>query len=300
MDVDPGCDDAVALVAACGCGALDLLSVTTVAGNVPLQKTTRNALAVLSFAGRGDIPVGAGADGPLSGEPYTAEYAHGQDGLGGVPLPQGGEPEGLGALGVMARAVAGSQRAVTLVAVAPLTNVALFLERYPQLADNIRRIVLMGGSLGEGNVTPYAEFNAYNDPEAAGAVFASGLPVTMVGLDVTRLAVADRWIIGRLRATGEFGETVARLASYGGVGRDRALHDAVAVAAVAEPGILQARPARVEVVCERPERGRTVCVEGEPNAEVGVGLDLERFFKLLLGSVGALQHEKAADPEADG
>lgn len=297
LDVDPGHDDALAVMLACGAPELEVRGVTTVAGNVPLEKTTRNALRVLSFLGRTEVPVAAGADAPLERELVTAEHVHGRSGLDGVGLPEPVfEPDGRGAVRLMAEVVRGSPNPVTLIPTGPLTNVARLLEEYPELRRGLDRVVLMGGSHGPGNTTPAAEFNAYVDPEAARLVFRSGLHVTMVGLDVTRKAVAGEAEVQRLRALGAVGNAAADLATYGfgesaGSGP---IHDAVAVASVIEPGILQTRPAHVDVECEGElTRGETVCdfagVTGEPpNAEVGLDLDPQRFFEVLHRSLANL------------
>ena len=302
LDVDPGHDDAMAIMLACGAPELDVWAVTTVAGNVSLDKTTRNALKVLALIGREDIPVGAGAEAPLTRPLHTAEDIHGESGLDG---PELAEPtfasDGRGAVRLIADVVEASAQPITLVPTGPLTNVATFLEEHAVLKEKIKRIVLMGGSIGPGNTTPAAEFNVYVDPEAASMVFGSGLPITMVGLDVTHQAGAGPEEVRRLRTLGPVGEVAAELATfftgtYRRVFRFDAppIHDAVAVAALVEPEILETRPMRVEIECESElTRGETVCdVHGvwdkPPNAEVGVELDKAAFFEILYRSLGKL------------
>ncbi|HEX2728175.1 MAG TPA: nucleoside hydrolase, partial [Rubrobacteraceae bacterium] len=183
LDVDPGHDDAVALMMACGAPSLDLLAVTTVAGNVSLAKTTHNALRILSLIGRADVPVAAGSSQPLERPLRTAEDIHGESGLDGpveIPAATFGADE-RGAVRLIADTLRASTEPVTLVPVGPLTNIALLLREHPELKDRIARISLMGGSIGLGNTTPAAEFNIYVDPEAAREVFESGLPITMCG-----------------------------------------------------------------------------------------------------------------------
>jgi inosine-uridine nucleoside N-ribohydrolase len=300
LDVDPGHDDAVALMLACGHPGLDLLAVTTVAGNVPLDKTTRNALRVLSLVGRTDVPVGAGASGPLARPLLTAEGIHGESGLDGseeIPEATFG-PDERGAVGLIAATLRASSEPVTLIPVGPLTNIAKFLREHPDLKDRVAHISLMGGSIGLGNTTPAAEFNIYVDPEAAREVFESGLPITMSGLDVTHQAGAGPDEREQLRTTGSVGSVVAEFldffaAAYEGFfGFDAPpLHDPVAVAAVIEPHLLKTRPMRVDIECESDlTRGETVCdfygVTGkEPNAEVGIELDREGFFELLYSTL---------------
>ena len=188
LDCDPGHDDAIALLLALASPEVDLLGVTTVHGNQTLEKTTANALRVLDLVGRDDVPVAAGADRPLQRELIVASHVHGDSGLDGPVLPPPrraalDEP----AVAFMERAIAASDAPVTLVPTGPLTNVALLLERTG--GANVERIVLMGGAVAEGNMTPAAEFNIWADPEAAQAVFHAGIDTTMVGLDVTHLAV---------------------------------------------------------------------------------------------------------------
>jgi inosine-uridine nucleoside N-ribohydrolase len=302
LDVDPGHDDAVALMFACGSPELELLAVTTVAGNVQLEKTTRNALRILSLIGSTDVPVAAGAASPLERQLHTAEDIHGESGLEGPEIPDATfEPDGRGATQLIADTVRRAPEPVTLVPVGPLTNVATFLREHPDLRDRIARISLMGGSIGLGNTTPAAEFNIHVDPEAASVVFESGLPITMSGLDVTHQAGVGLGERERLRALGHIGGVVAELMEYFAATYERVygfgappLHDPVALAAVVEPHLLETRPMRVDVECESElTRGETVCdfygVTGRPpNAEVGVKLDTDAFFDLLYRSLSNL------------
>ena len=296
VDCDPGHDDAIALLLALASPELELLGVTTVAGNQTLEKTTANALRVLELAGRGDVPVAAGADRPLARELYVAAYVHGESGMDGPVLPP---PRGRAvdrhAVDVIAELVLASPRPVTLVPTGPLTNVAVFLARHPEAAARLERIVLMGGAIAEGNVTPAAEFNVWADPEAARFVFASGLDVTMVGLDVTHQALVTPEHAERLRRAGRVGEVVAELLdffhgfhreTYGFAGSP--VHDAVAVAHVIRSGLVETLERHVAVDCESElSRGRTVVdlwrrTGKAPNARVGIGIDSEAFLELLV------------------
>jgi inosine-uridine nucleoside N-ribohydrolase len=302
LDCDPGHDDAIALLLALASPELELLGVTTVAGNQTLAKTTANALRVLEFVGRGDVPVAAGADRPLARDLFIAAYVHGESGLEGPALP---EPQGTAvgqhAVDFLAERTLGAARPVTLVPVGPLTNVGLLLARHPEAAERIERIVLMGGAIREGNVTPAAEFNIYVDPEAAWRVFHSGLPVTMIGLDVTHQALMSDAHAERLRESGRAGRLVAELydffsryhrETYGFEGAP--IHDAVAVAHVLRPGLVETLPRHVDVDCEsRLCRGRTVVdlwrrTGEEPNADVGIGIDADGFLELLCDRLGSL------------
>jgi inosine-uridine nucleoside N-ribohydrolase len=294
LDCDPGHDDAIALLLALASPELELLGVTTVAGNQTLEKTTANAIRVLEFVGRGDVPVAAGAERPLVRDPFVAAYVHGDSGLDGPALPQPqSKPVDQDAVAFLGDRASGA----TLVATGPLTNVARLLATRPERPD---RIVLMGGSIAEGNVTPAAEFNIWADPEAADAVFASGLDVTMIGLDVTHKALLTPPYAERLRAAGDTGRMVAELVDFFAqfhektYGFDGApIHDAVAVAYAFQPELVETveRNVEIETVSDLC-RGRTVVdlwrrTENEPNAHVGVGIDAEAFLELLVTQVSS-------------
>jgi inosine-uridine nucleoside N-ribohydrolase len=290
IDCDPGHDDAIALLLALASPELELLGVTTVAGNQTLEKTTANAIRVLDFVGRDDVQVAAGADRPLVRDPFVAAYVHGETGLDGPDLPPAQrEPLARHAVDFLAEHVSGA----TLVAVGPLTNVALLLARHPEARPE--RIVLMGGSIGLGNVTPAAEFNIWADPEAAARVFESGLELTMVGLDVTHQALLLDEDAEHLRASGRTGQMVAELYdffhrfhrdTYGFGGSP--IHDAVALAYVFRPELIETKRCHVAIECRSElTRGRTVVdlwdrTEEEPNAHVVVGIDGRAFVHLLL------------------
>ena len=300
LDCDPGHDDAIALLLALASPELEVLGVTTVHGNQTLEKTTANALRVLDLARRADISVAAGADRPLSRELTIASHVHGESGLDGPALPPAvRSPLGEHAVDFMERVISASSKPVTLVPTGPLTNIALLLERTG--GANVERIVLMGGSIGEGNMTPAAEFNVWADPEAAQAVFHAGLDTTMIGLDVTHQAVTTPALQDRLTATGPIGQFVADLIDYFAVyhfetyGWDGApIHDAVAVAYVVRPDLVTMIESNVEVELESELcRGRTVVdrwkrTDRPVNAHVGIDLDAEGFFDLLVERIGRL------------
>ncbi len=300
LDCDPGHDDAIALLLALGSPELELLGVTTTYGNQTLEKTTANALRVLELAGRTDVPVAVGAAAPLERELVVAAHVHGESGLDGPALPSPSvEPVADDAVEWIAGAVADAAGPVTLVPTGPLTNVARYLAVHG--TDGLQRIVLMGGAIAEGNMTPAAEFNIWADPEAAHAVFHSGLDVTMIGLDVTHKAVTGPEVQRRLREAGSIGVFVAELVDFFTVyhretyGWDGApIHDAVAVAHVLRPGLVETVARNVEVERESELcRGRTVVDlwrrTGRPaNAHVGVDLDTDAFFDLLVERIGRL------------
>ena len=296
IDCDPGHDDAIAIMLALASPEVDVLGITTVAGNQTLDKTTWNALRVLEFIGRADVPLAVGADRPLVRAPFVAAHVHGESGLDGPDLPDPTvAPVELHAVDFLAEQIERSSVPVTVVPVGPLTNVALLLARHPDVASRIERVVLMGGAIAEGNITPAAEFNVWADPEAAARVFESGLDLTMVGLDVTHKALMTREHAEQLRGAGKVGRMVAELfdffhgyhrRTYGFDGSP--IHDALAVAHVLRPGLLETAHRHVAVDC-RSElcRGRTVVdlwrrTGNEPNARVGVAVDGAAFMDLLL------------------
>ena len=279
IDTDPGTDDALAVMMALNSPDLDVLGVTTVGGNATLAHTTRNALRLVEYLGR-PVPVYRGSARPLKGTFRYAYYFHGPAGLG-VRLPEPSwaprpvrAPEAVVALG------SANRGELVIVALGPLTNVAKALAREPRLTQWTKELVVMGGAVGvPGNVTPFAEFNVYNDPEAANVVLSSGIPTTLVGLDVcTRTVVTgeeDPWFPGR--------SGTARLANRllgnwfrahpGGDTYD--LCDPLAIVAAVDPDVLSYRDADVTVVTDGPERGRTVARYGGGPVKVATEVDVE-------------------------
>lgn len=300
IDCDPGHDDAIALLLALAEPSLDLLAVTTVAGNTTLDKTTANAIRVLDLVGS-SIPVAAGADRPLERDLVVAEYVHGPSGLDGPTLlPPSRGPEEIHAVELIARVLQSAPNPVTLVPVGPLTNIALFLDRHPDLFEKIERIVLMGGAMGPGNVTASAEFNIYVDPEAAARVFSSGLDVTMVGLDVTHHALLRAADASRLAEGGNVGRFVADLFGFFARSEPDArglggapIHDAVAVAHLIWPDLVATERRPVEIDLGEAARGRTVVAAvpqdaPEVQTQVATGIDGERFTRLLVERILSL------------
>jgi purine nucleosidase len=300
LDCDPGHDDAIAILLAARSPTLDLRAITTVAGNGTLANVTRNALQVATLAGIRDVPVAAGADRPLRRALVIAPDIHGASGLDGPRLPDPAvalDPRPADEL--IAALARESGEPVTLVAIGPLTNIATVLERHPGVARHIREIVLMGGSTERGNVTPYAEFNIYVDPEAADVVFSSGAAVTMVGLNLTHQALATPSARARLRATGtETGRVAAEWLDFFAGTYDRVhhlpdppVHDPCAVALLIEPDVVRTVEAFVGIETEgRYTRGATVVdLDGRlgrpANARVAMELDVERFWDLVVAAV---------------
>jgi pyrimidine-specific ribonucleoside hydrolase len=300
LDCDPGHDDAIAILLALASPEVELVGVTTVAGNQTLEKTTANALRVLELAGRSDVPVHAGAAAPLVRALHVAAHVHGESGLDGPELPppsQSVRPEH--AVEFLAAQLRGASKPV-LVATGPLTNVGLLFATHADARPD--RIVLMGGAIGEGNRTPAAEFNIWADPEAAERVFAEGLDTTMVGLDVTHRALIRDEHTERLRGAGRVGEIVAELVDfYARFHRIRypdlggsPMHDPVCVAHLVDPTLLEVRDALIEVDCSSgPSRGRTNVDHrgrehfGPPNAKVAVDVDGDRFAELVVERISS-------------
>src|SRR5579884_3417071 len=301
LDCDPGHDDAIAILLALASPEIELVGVTTVSGNQTLDKTTANALRVLELAGRSDIPVHGGADAPIVRGRDVAAHVHGESGLDGPDLPPPShEPRPQHAVEFLAEVFRGGDKPV-LVATGPLTNIGLLFATHPDLRPE--RIVLMGGSIGEGNRTPAAEFNIWADPEAAQRVFAEGLDTTMVGLDVTHRALIKPEHTEAMRRAGRVGEMVAQLMDF--YTRFHQLrypeldgapmHDPVCVAHLVDPTLMQVRDAFVEVDCSHgPSWGRTNVDRrgrehfGPPNAKVGVDIDGDRFAQLVVERIASL------------
>jgi purine nucleosidase/pyrimidine-specific ribonucleoside hydrolase len=304
IDTDPGIDDALALILALRSPELSVEAVTTACGNVGVDLTTRNALRVLEIAAPGEPPpVARGADRPLARPPRDAAHVHGADGLGdlrGYPEPRG-RPADSPAHEALLAAVRRAPGTLTLITLGPLTNVALALRADPHAMRGLRRVVIMGGAAAvPGNVTPVAEFNVWADPEAAQTVLESGLPVTLVGLDVTQQvrllpeAIADRFGPRRDPVSRLICDMAPTILDFSGR-HERApgitLHDPLTVAVACDPTLVRTerRPIRVEtrgehtagmtVVDRRPGSPRG---GDTPMVDIAVAVDAERALALIL------------------
>ena len=298
IDCDPGQDDAVALLLALGSPEeIELLAVTTVAGNVPLSRTSRNAQQIMTLAGRSEIPVHAGCSRPILRPLETAEYVHGETGLNGAVLPEPAAPLAAGhAVDVIvAEIMRRPPGTVTLCPIGPLTNVALAIVKEPAIVARVKRIVLMGGAMELGNVTAAAEFNIFVDPHAARVVFESGAPLVMLGLDVTHKALVTD---DRLTAIQAIGTPVATACAglldfFNRYDKERyqvpgaPLHDPCVIAYLLRPELFKGQVRRVEVETEGTHTsGRTVVdwwrrSERPANALVINDVDSDGFFALL-------------------
>ena len=297
LDCDPGHDDAAAIVVAARSPEIELVGITCVAGNVEVEKTTANALKVCGLAGLRAVPVCKGMAQPLLTDLLTAEHVHGKSGLDGVEFPPTDlKAQPMHAVDFLIEQICALPKEITLIPIGPLTNIAMAILREPRLAELTKQIVLMGGAMGMGNVTPSAEFNIYADPEAARIVFNSGIPITMIGLDVTHRVLVSPEIIEQIRQNGTpLAHTFAALFSWYNAsvnalrGEFAAMHDPCAVAAVCDPSLIETELMRVDIETRGEfTRGRTVCARGfsagrTPNVRVAVGINAQRAWKMLIG-----------------
>jgi inosine-uridine nucleoside N-ribohydrolase len=293
LDCDPGTDDALALFLALASPEVDVLAITVAGGNVGLDRTLANALALRSLAGA-VTPVHPGADRPLLGAFGSARHVHGDDGLGGVVLPPGAPAAQECAADAIRRIVRTAVAPVTLVGIGPATNLALALMTEPTIAENIAQIVLMSGAWGEGNATPAAEFNAICDPEALAVVLSCGRPIVMATLEIAAQALCTAEVLNQLRAAGQGRCLQAACAIQASVpfsrrlgGTGAALYDPVALAWLIRPSLFTTRDAQVSVeLGQGPCRGRTIInrwgrTDAAPNARVLETIDALGFFALL-------------------
>lgn len=312
LDTDPGADDALAILLALNSPELDVQALTVVAGNVVVGQGVENALKLVSVAGRCDVPVARGAARPLAQKLTTAEFFHGQNGLGDVQLPAPRcRADARSASDLIVELVRKYPHEITLVPVGPLTNLALALAKDPAIVPLVKEVVLMGGSISGGNVTAVAEANIHNDPEAARAVFEAGWPLTMVGLDVTHRTLFTRADLERLaRTSGPQNDCAVNVLTFlvnlaeklGSTGTP--MHDPLAVGAVIDRTFITTQEMRVDIetrgeftrgqtvanrqssVDRRVLRGNRYVIEGveklEPNARVAVGVDARRFIDFFI------------------
>jgi purine nucleosidase/pyrimidine-specific ribonucleoside hydrolase len=303
LDCDPGHDDAFAIWLAAGDPEIDLRAITTVGGNGKLAHTTYNARVVTGLAGIAGVPISPGADSPMVRLLSPAVGIHGDNALGGPELPPPAvEADPRTAVELIRDTLDAAGEPVTIIATGPLTNIAMFVRTYPDRLARIKDVVWMGGSTGRGNITPYAEFNSWTDPEAASIVLGSGAPFTMIGLNVTHQVLVTPGVMARIGAVGN------RTAAFGvellnyfnstyetdqGM-PEGPLHDPVAVALVARPGLVTTVRTRVDIELRGTETSGATSVDllgklgREPNADVATGVDVEAFWDLLEAAIRTL------------
>jgi inosine-uridine nucleoside N-ribohydrolase len=299
IDTDPGIDDALALILALRSPELDVRGITVVHGNIGVDQGTDNALKVLELIGRTDVPVASGAPAPLLRPAGDARVVHGEDGLAGaLPNPPRAERVEEYAPAFLTRIVEAAARPIVVITLGPLTNLAIALLASPQLRERIERLYVMGGAVrSEGNTIPGAEYNIHSDPEAAAIVFRAGVPITLVGLNVTMRCVFPRELSERLRGAddpvqrfvGAITSPVAQLYQrfYGIEGC--AMHDPLTVAAAIDPTLVRGQELWVDVETKGDLTAGQTVVDfwgiptpwGEPNALVALDVDADRFFDLF-------------------
>jgi pyrimidine-specific ribonucleoside hydrolase len=304
LDCDPGHDDAVAILLALGSPSLRLLGITTCFGNCAVEDATRNAQRVLALAGREDVPVAVGAAGPMRGEVALGNYVHGVSGLDGPALPEPTvAPVHETATELLARCLIDSPEPVTVVVTGPMTNLGVLLSEKPGLTEHIREVIFMGGSTERGNHTPTAEFNTFADPEALDVVLNTGLPVRMVGLNLTHQALATPAVVERMSAMPHLvGRTCAEWMGFFGDSYERIwefeappVHDPCTIAPLLDPDVIRWRDCFVAVELDGTwTRGTTVVdlfgrlPDRTPNAAVAMELDAERYWDLILTTLDRL------------
>jgi inosine-uridine nucleoside N-ribohydrolase len=298
LDTDPGIDDALALFLALASPEVQLEAITTVSGNVDVTLTTHNALTLLELAGRTDIPVARGSDRPLIRQPFNAAFVHGENGLGGLQLPEPRiQPVAEHAVDVIIEKILAAPGEITLVTIGPLTNIALALRREPRIAQQVREVVIMGGALRvPGNDTPAAEFNIYVDPHAAHIVLHAGWPIRLVSLDVTTqtqmqreqvqmLTRSESRVISAIKQMLDYSFDVAGPA-FGLSGFQ--MHDPLCLAAAFQSELITWDPVYVDVELHGTlTLGETVAYFRRPdvpppNVLASIGVDTERFIQLFL------------------
>jgi non-specific riboncleoside hydrolase len=293
IDTDPGIDDAVALAIALNHPKIDVRLITTVSGNVDVLQTTENALKLVSFMNQ-ETPVAKGCGKPLIIEPEDSSEIHGETGMDGYDFPKNVRkalPNH--AVEVMKETLENSEEPMVILAIAALTNLALLFSLYPDLKKKVAKIVMMGGTLSRGNTNTSAEFNTYVDPHAAQMVFQSGIPIVMVGLDVTSTAVLTAKEVGEIKKLGNVGQMFYDLFQHyrgGSLKTGLKMHDVCAVAYLVQPELFQTQVTFVEVALEGPAAGATVAdlkmkYHTETNCEVCLEIDVPKFQKWLVKSL---------------
>lgn len=294
LDMDPGIDDAAAIAVAVNNPELDVKLITTVAGNVSVDKTTANALKLLEFFGK-DIPVAKGAKAPLKKEFKDAANIHGESGMPGYDFPAvTTQPIELEAVEAIHEVITNSTEAITLIATGSYTNIARLMQTYPDDVAKLEQLILMGGSLSGGNVSSVAEFNVFTDPDAAKIVFENPVPKVMIGLDVTLKALILPETVAKIKTMGRSGEMLADIIeAYGDVHEGgKPMHDVNTILYALDSSLIKTEKANIDVVVDGPAIGATVSdfqnrwhEEGTSNALVGVDIDAAMFNRWFMEQI---------------
>lgn len=294
MDTDPGIDDAAALSMALNSPEIDLRLITTVAGNVTVDKTTKNALKIVEFFDK-NVPVAAGAKQPLIKKYEDASHVHGKSGLPGYDFPEPSiKPLNKDAITALRDEILSSDEKVILIPTGCYTNIALLFSLYPEVKNNIEKIICMGGSLGYGNVTSAAEFNMFTDPHAAKIMFKSGLPIVMVGLDVTMTGLIADETLDTVKNINEGGKMLHDIFTHYApdeIVDGIPVHDAQTIFYLLHPEAYETKDYWIDIVTEGPANGATVADvraayhDGKTNAKVCVKVDQEAFNKWFIDMV---------------
>lgn len=297
IDCDPGIDDALAIMLAIASNELDIKLITTCAGNQRIEKITLNTLKLLSFVDK-EIEVAKGADKPLFKDLVLSEAAHGKSGFGEVELEElKFSVSDRSAIEAMKDTILNSEQKITIVAIGPLTNIALLIKSYPEVIKNINQLSIMGGACNGGNCTPVAEFNIYVDPDAAKIVFDSGIPITMFGLDVTHQIPMYKEDIDRIRYIGnKTGQFAAKMLDfYFKEDKIEGMHDPCPVAYLIDPSLFTIIPCNVEIETKGEfTRGQTVVDKlnqtGKPqNVKVALEVEREKILDMLYNAIKKLK-----------
>lgn len=293
IDTDPGIDDAVALSIALNHPKLDVKLLTTVAGNVNVNKTTENTLKLVSFFDK-QVPVAKGCDKPLLIQLKDSSEIHGESGMDGYDFPEASiKALDSHAVEAMKNCILESTEPITLVPIAALTNIALLFSMYPETKRNIKEIIMMGGSLSRGNTNTSAEFNTYVDPHAAQIVFQSGVPIVMVGLDVTSTAILTKNEIEKIKEFGKVGNMFYSLFQHyrgGSLQTGLKMHDVCAIAYLTDSDLFTIQETFIEIALEGPAAGATVAdlkmnYHDKTNAVVCLDIDIPAFQKWVVSNL---------------
>lgn len=294
LDMDPGIDDAVALSIALTHSAIDIKLLTSVAGNVSVDKTTTNLLKLTTFFKQTQIPVARGAAAPLKKAFVDASYIHGASGMPGYEFPEiTTKPLTTDAIEAMAKVLSDAPEPMTIVATGSYTNIALLIQKHPELLSKIKSFVLMGGSLSGGNVSSVAEFNVFTDPDAASIVFKSGVPIVMIGLDVTLKALLSLETIDAVADLGEAGNMLHKLMTAYGDSEPggKPMHDVNTICYLIHPEFYTTKEYWVDIITDGPATGATIAdtqnrwSQGKVNAKVAINIDTQAFEKWFMAQI---------------